>query len=47
MSRGGRGVFTGVAAALAVATLVGLVLLWPGEVDSQLASGIAVESHGR
>ncbi len=36
--------FTGVAAALAVATLVGLVVLWPGKVDSQLASGIAVES---
>jgi uncharacterized membrane protein len=34
-----------VAAALAVATLAGLVLLWPGEVDSQIAQGIAVESE--
>jgi uncharacterized membrane protein len=37
--------FTLVAAALAVATLGGLVLLWPGEVDSQIAQGIAVESE--
>jgi uncharacterized membrane protein len=37
--------FTLVAAALAVATLVGLVVLWPGEVDSQIAQGIAVESE--
>jgi uncharacterized membrane protein len=36
--------FTGIAAALAVATLAGLAILWPGEIDSQLASGIAVES---
>ena len=34
-----------VAAALAVATLAGLVVLWPGEVDSQIAQGIAVESE--
>jgi uncharacterized membrane protein len=34
-----------VAAALAVATLAGLVLLWPGEVESQVAQGIAVESE--
>ena len=34
-----------VAAALAVATVVGLVLLWPGEVESQVAQGIAVESE--
>jgi uncharacterized membrane protein len=34
-----------VAAALAVATLAGLVLLWPGEVDSQVAQGIAVETE--
>ena len=38
--------FTGIAAALAVATLAGLAILWPGEIDSQLASGIAVESLG-
>jgi uncharacterized membrane protein len=37
--------FTLVAAALAVATVVGLVLLWPGETDSQVAQGIAVESE--
>jgi uncharacterized membrane protein len=33
------------AAAIAVATLAGLVLLWPGELDSQIAQGIAVESE--
>ena len=37
--------FTLVAAALAVATLAGLVLLWPGEVDSQIAQGIAVDTE--
>jgi uncharacterized membrane protein len=37
--------FTLVAAALAVATLAGLVLLWPGEVESQIAQGIAVETE--
>jgi uncharacterized membrane protein len=37
--------FTLLAAALAVATLAGLVLLWPGEVESQIAQGIAVESE--
>ncbi|HEY7598384.1 MAG TPA: YibE/F family protein, partial [Candidatus Limnocylindrales bacterium] len=37
--------FTLVAAALAVATVAGLVLLWPGEIDSQVAQGIAVESE--
>jgi uncharacterized membrane protein len=37
--------FTLTAAGLAVATLVGLVLLWPGEVESQVAQGIAVESE--
>jgi uncharacterized membrane protein len=37
--------FNLVAAALAVATLAGLVLLWPGEVESQVAQGIAVESE--
>jgi uncharacterized membrane protein len=37
--------FSLVAAALAVATVVGLVLLWPGEVESQIAQGIAVESE--
>ncbi|HEY7453114.1 MAG TPA: YibE/F family protein [Thermoleophilaceae bacterium] len=34
-----------VAVALAVATVVGLVLLWPGEIESQVAQGIAVESE--
>jgi uncharacterized membrane protein len=37
--------FTLMAAALAVATLAGLVLLWPGEVESQIAQGIAVETE--
>jgi uncharacterized membrane protein len=37
--------FTLVAAALAVATVVGLILLWPGEVDSQIAQGIAVDTQ--
>jgi uncharacterized membrane protein len=37
--------FTLAAAALAVATLAGLVLLWPGEIESQVAQGIAVESE--
>jgi uncharacterized membrane protein len=37
--------FTLVAALLAVATLVGLILLWPGQVESQVAQGIAVDSE--
>jgi uncharacterized membrane protein len=37
--------FTLVAAVLAVATLAGLILLWPGEVESQVAQGIAVDSE--
>jgi uncharacterized membrane protein len=37
--------FNLVTAALAVATLAGLVLLWPGGVESQVAQGIAVESE--
>src|SRR5687767_8600448 len=37
--------FTLVAAALAVATVIGLVLLWPGQVDSRVAQGIAVDSQ--
>ena len=37
--------FTLVAAALAVATLAGLAVLWPGEIDSQVAQGIAVDSE--
>jgi hypothetical protein len=37
--------FTLVAAALAVATVAGLILLWPGEVESQVAQGVAVESE--
>jgi uncharacterized membrane protein len=38
-------VFTWAAAALAAATVVGLILLWPGDVESQIAQGIAVESE--
>ena len=37
--------FTLLTAVLAVATLAGLVLLWPGEVESQIAQGIAVETE--
>jgi len=37
--------FTFVAAGLAVATIVGLIVLWPGDVQSQVAQGIAVESE--
>jgi uncharacterized membrane protein len=33
------------AALLAVATLAGLVILWPGEVDTQIAQGLAVDSE--
>jgi uncharacterized membrane protein len=36
--------FTTVAIALAGATAIGLAVLWPGDVDSRLASGVAVES---
>ncbi len=36
--------FTIVAVALAGATAIGLAVLWPGDVDSRLASGVAVES---
>ena len=35
--------FTGVAAVLAVATIVGLIVLWPGEVESGIADGILVD----
>jgi uncharacterized membrane protein len=37
--------FTGIAAALALATLVALVILWPGELESQIAEGVTVESE--
>jgi uncharacterized membrane protein len=37
--------FTLVAAVIAVATVVGLIVLWPGEVQSQIAQGITVESE--
>jgi uncharacterized membrane protein len=37
--------FTVVAAMIAAATVVGLVLLWPGHVESQVAQGITVESE--
>ena len=38
-------VFTLVAAALAVATVIGLIALWPSDVQSQVAQGVAVESE--
>ena len=38
-------VFTGIVAALALGTLVGLVVLWPGEVESQIAEGVTVDSE--
>jgi uncharacterized membrane protein len=37
--------FTGVAAVLAVATIVGLIVLWPGDVESGVAEGILVDSE--
>jgi uncharacterized membrane protein len=37
--------FTGVAAVLAVATIAGLIVLWPGEVESGIAEGILVDSE--
>jgi uncharacterized membrane protein len=37
--------FTIVAVALAVATVIGLIVLWPGHVDSQVAQGISTESE--
>jgi uncharacterized membrane protein len=37
--------FTLVAVALAVATVAGLIVLWPGHVESQVAQGISVESE--
>jgi uncharacterized membrane protein len=37
--------FNVVAAALAVGTVAGLILLWPGHVESQVAKGIATESE--
>ena len=37
--------FTLVALGLAVATVVGLIVLWPGDVQSQVAQGISVESE--
>jgi uncharacterized membrane protein len=37
--------FTLVAAGLAVATILGLIVLWPGNVESQVAQGISVESE--
>jgi uncharacterized membrane protein len=38
-------VFNAVAATLAALTLVGIVLLWPGHVESQLAQGVLVDSY--
>ena len=37
--------FTLVAAALAVATVVGLILLWPGEIESQVAQDVGADSE--
>jgi uncharacterized membrane protein len=37
--------FTGVVGVLAIATLAGLVLLWPGDVETQLGGGILVDSE--
>ena len=34
-----------VAAGVAVATLAGLILLWPGDVETQVAQGVAVETE--
>ena len=37
--------FTAVAAVLAVATVVGLVVLWPGNVETPLAEAFAVDTQ--
>jgi uncharacterized membrane protein len=37
--------FTAAAAILAAATLAGIVVLWPGDVESELATSIAVDSE--
>ena len=37
--------FTGVATVLAVATLAGLIVLWPGDVESGVAEGLLVDSE--
>ena len=37
--------FTQIVAVLGAATLVGLVVLWPGEAESQLAQGLAIDSE--
>jgi uncharacterized membrane protein len=37
--------FTLAAAGLAVATVIGLIVLWPGDVQSQVAQGVSVESE--
>jgi uncharacterized membrane protein len=37
--------FTGVVAVLAVATLAGLIVLWPGDVESGVAEGLLVDSE--
>src|SRR5919108_324707 len=37
--------FSLVAVALAAATVIGLIVLWPGQVESQIAQGIAVENE--
>jgi uncharacterized membrane protein len=37
--------FAGVLVALAIATAVGMAILWPGEVSTQLGEGLAVDSQ--
>ena len=37
--------FTGIAVALALATVIGLVLLWPGDVAAPLAGGLNTTSE--
>jgi uncharacterized membrane protein len=45
ISNGVIRLFTAVAGALALATVVGLVVLWPGDVETQLAEGFAVDTQ--
>jgi hypothetical protein len=45
ISNGVIRLFTAVAGALALATVVGLVVLWPGDVETTLAEGFAVDTQ--
>ena len=45
ISNGVTRFFTAVAAVLAAATVVGLIVLWPGDVGTQLAEGLAVDTQ--